>query len=241
MAIEFIGDSVISVQYFGSTNRYSWRQKSACRVSIPNNFVIRFWDLYFTKFIPFPFHMTTIQLHIIRILQISEPEPGQKRTCEMKILRPNPERILKTQIFQTIRSYVFVAWFPDLSVTIRICILPCLYNLKRQTETNLARILKYMILKDYCTERPLLAIEVWSAEVETCNMRPFHPPLRQPIFYGSRDQRPPGSLLPKSKYPGNEVAKTSENSKLRKAILSAFYNILQRNFGILSSCDEIFV
>jgi hypothetical protein len=62
----------------------------------------------------------------------------------MKILRPNPERILKTQIFQTIRSYVFVAWFPDLSVTIRICILPCLYNLKRQTETNLARILKYI-------------------------------------------------------------------------------------------------
>jgi hypothetical protein len=63
-----------------------------------------------------------------------------------------------------------------------------------------------MILKDYCTERPLLAIEVWSAEVETCNMRPFHPPLRLSIFYGSRDQRPPGSLLPKSKYPGNEVA-----------------------------------
>jgi hypothetical protein len=62
----------------------------------------------------------------------------------MKILRPNPERILKTQIFQTIRSYVFVAWFPDLSVTIRICILPYLYNLKRQTETNLARILKYI-------------------------------------------------------------------------------------------------
>jgi hypothetical protein len=42
--------------------------------------------------------------------------------------------------------------------------------------------------------------------VETCNMRPFHPPLRLSIFYGSRDQRPPGSLLPKSKYPGNEVA-----------------------------------
>jgi hypothetical protein len=39
----------------------------------------------------------------------------------------------------------------------------------------------------------------------------------------------------------------TENYKLRKAILSAFYNILQRNFGILlicdalSSCDEIFV
>jgi hypothetical protein len=37
-------------------------------------------------------------------------------------------------------------------------------------------------------------------------MRPFHPPLRLSIFYGSRDQRPPGSLLPKSKYTGNEVA-----------------------------------
>jgi hypothetical protein len=43
-------------------------------------------------------------------------------------------------------------------------------------------------------------------------------------------------------------AKWLKNGKLRKAILSAFYNISQRNFGILlisgdalSSCDEIFV
>jgi hypothetical protein len=77
-----------------------------------------------------------------------------------------------------------------------------------------------MILKDYCTERPLLAIEVWSAEVETCNMRPFHPPLRLSIFYGSRDQRPPGSLLPKSKYPGNEVDRL--NAKLYYIFIQIF-------------------
>ena len=66
-----------------------------------------------------------------------------------------------------------------------------------------------MILEDELddfTERPLLAIEVRSAEVETCNMRLFHPPLGLSIFYGSRDQLRPGSLLPKSKEPGNEVA-----------------------------------
>jgi hypothetical protein len=64
-----------------------------------------------------------------------------------------------------------------------------------------------MILKDDCTERPLLAIEVRSAEVETCNMRLFHPPLGLSIFYGSRDQLRPGSLLHKRKEPGNEVGK----------------------------------
>jgi hypothetical protein len=51
--------------------------------------------------------MTTFQWHIIRILQISEAEAEQKRTRGMK-LRSNPERI-KGQIFQSIRSYVFVA------------------------------------------------------------------------------------------------------------------------------------
>jgi hypothetical protein len=54
-----------------------------------------------------------------------------------------------------------------------------------------------MILKDDCTERPLLAIEVRIAEVETCNMRLFHPPPGLSIFYGSRDQLRPGSLLHK--------------------------------------------
>ena len=65
-----------------------------------------------------------------------------------------------------------------------------------------------MILKDDCTERPLLAIEVRSAEVETCNMRLFHPPLGLSIFYGSRDQLRPGSLLHTRKELGNEVAGT---------------------------------
>jgi hypothetical protein len=119
--------------------------------------------------------------------------------------RQNPEKI-KGQIFQSIRSYGFVVWFPDLSVAIRICILACLYNLK----ANRNQFSKYfevcMILKDHCTERPLLAIEVWSAEVEACNMRLFHPPLRLSIFYGSRDQLRPGSLLHKRKEPWNEVA-----------------------------------
>jgi hypothetical protein len=44
--------------------------------------------------------------------------------------------------------------------------------------------------------------------VETCNMRLFHPPLGLSIFYGSRDQLRPGSLLHKRKEPGNEVVKT---------------------------------
>jgi hypothetical protein len=34
-----------------------------------------------------------------------------------------------------------------------------------------------MILKDGCTERSFLATEVWSAEVETCNLILFHPLL----------------------------------------------------------------
>ena len=36
-------------------------------------------------------------------------------------------------------------------------------------------------------------------------MRLFHPPLGLSIFYGSRDQLRPGSLLHKRKEPGNEV------------------------------------
>ena len=64
-----------------------------------------------------------------------------------------------------------------------------------------------MILKDDCTERPLLAIEVRNAEVETCDMRLFRPPLGLSIFYGSRDQLRPGSLPMKE--PGNEVGQTT--------------------------------
>jgi hypothetical protein len=82
-------------------------------------------------------------------------------------LRPNPV-LFQSQIFQSIRAYVFVAWFPDLSVSaIRICILACLYNLKANRNQFSKYFEVYMILKDDCTERPLLAIEVWSAEVET--------------------------------------------------------------------------
>jgi hypothetical protein len=91
-------------------------------------------------------------------------------------LRPNPV-LFQSQIFQSIRSYVFVAWFPDTSVAIRICILACLYNLKANRNQFSKYFEVYMILKDDCTERVLLAIEVWNAEVETCIMRLFHPPL----------------------------------------------------------------
>jgi hypothetical protein len=118
--------------------------------------------------------------------------------------RPNPERI-KGQIFQSIRSYVFVAWFPDLSFAIRIYSLAYLYYLKANRNQFSKYFEVYMILKDDCTKRPLLAIEVWSAEVETCNMRLFHPPLRLSIFYVSRDQPRPGSFLKKREEPGNEV------------------------------------
>ena len=73
--------------------------------------------------------------------------------------RPNPERI-KGQIFQNIRSYVFVAGFPDLSVAIRIYSLAYLYYLKANRNQFSKYFEVYMILKDDCTKRPLLAIEV---------------------------------------------------------------------------------
>jgi hypothetical protein len=85
-----------------------------------------------------------------------------------------------------------------------------------------------MILKDDCTERPLLAIEVRSAEVETCNKRLFHPPLGLSIFYGSRDQLRPGSLLPKSKEPGNEVGKACQGKTVNR--VHKIVNLLRTNW-----------
>jgi hypothetical protein len=145
-------------------------------------------------------------------IQISEPEKEQKRTHEMK-QRPNPERI-KGQIFQSIRSYVFVAWFPDLSVAVRIYSLAYLYYLKANRNLFSKYFEVYMILKDDCTKRRLLAIEVWSAEVETCNMRLFHPHLKLSIFYVSRDQPRPGSFLKKREVPGKEVGSWGQCEKL---------------------------
>jgi hypothetical protein len=75
------------------------------------------------------------------------------------------------------RSYAFVTWFPDMSVAIRIWLLACFYTLKANRDQLSKYFEVYMILKNDCTERPLLAIEVWNAEVETCIMRLFHPPL----------------------------------------------------------------
>jgi hypothetical protein len=61
---------------------------------------------------------------------------------EMK-LRPNLERI-KEQIFQSIRPYVFITLFPDLSVATKVCSLACLYNLKANRDQFVASIFKYI-------------------------------------------------------------------------------------------------
>ena len=124
--------------------------------------------------------------------------------------RPNPEKI-KGQIFQsaTIRFRCLTC------VVLRIYSLACLYiNLKANRNQFSKYFEVYMILKDDCTKRPLLAIEVWSAEVETCNMRLFHPLLRVSIFYRSRDQSRPGSFLKKREEPWNEVALLSSISEI---------------------------
>jgi hypothetical protein len=115
--------------------------------------------------------------------------------------RPNPEKIKAIISKHTIIRFRCLI----LSVAIRICSLACLYNLKANRNQFSKYFEVYMILKDDCTERLLLAIEVWSAEVETCNVRLFHSPLRLSIFYGSRDQLRPGSFLQKREEPGNEV------------------------------------
>jgi hypothetical protein len=124
----------------------------------------------------------------------------------------------RPQIFQsTTILYVFVAWFPDLCVAIRIYSLACSYiniNIKANRNQISKYFEVYMILKDDCTKQPLLAIEVWSAEVETCNMRLFHPPLRVSIFYRSRDQPRTASFLKKREVPGNEVALLSSISEI---------------------------
>jgi hypothetical protein len=78
----------------------------------------------------------------------------------------NPETI-KWQIFPSIYDHTFplLAWFSDLSVAIGIYSLACLYNLKANRNQFTKYFEVYMILKDDCTERPLLAIEVWSGNM----------------------------------------------------------------------------
>jgi hypothetical protein len=164
----------------------------------------RFWDHYLIKFIPFPYENNSMARYknIIRIwTRVRYRNVCMKWNCAL-----TPRDNKRANISKHIRSYVFVAWFSDLFVAIRIYSLACLYNLKANRNQFSKYFEVYIILKDDCTERSLLAIEVWSAEVETCNLILFHPPLRLSIFYGSRDQPRPGSLLPKSKEPGNEVA-----------------------------------
>jgi hypothetical protein len=145
----------------------------------------RFWDLYLTQFIPFPYDNNSMAYYknIINIWTRARTETY-------------PERI-KGKTFESMRSYVFVAWFPDLSVAIRICILGCLYNLK----ANRNQISKYFELWSIYDSQEWL----YRTEVEICNMRLFHSPLRLSIFYGSRDQLRPGSFLQKREEPGNEV------------------------------------
>ena len=86
--------------------------------------------------------MTTIQWLIIRILYVSEPEPDTE-TYAWNETAPEPRDNKSANISKHIRSYVFVAWFSDMSVALRICSLACLYDLKAN-RNNLASILKYI-------------------------------------------------------------------------------------------------
>jgi hypothetical protein len=80
-----------------------------------------------------------------------------------------------------------------------------------------------------------------------------NPPAIQKVWVSSREAQiePPLIEFSEKRYqfPVRNT-KWLKNGKLRRAILSAFYNISQRNFGILlilwcsfrlSSCDDIFV
>jgi hypothetical protein len=166
----------------------------------------RFWDLYLTKFIPFPYDNNSMAYYKNIILKYLNQ--SQKVTYAWNKTAPEPQEN-KRAVFQSIQSYVFVAWFPDLSVAIRIYSLACLYNLKANRNQFSKYFEVYMVLKDDCTERPLLAIDVWSAEVETCNLRLFHPPLRLSISFGPRDQLRPGSFLPRRKSLGTRLQRIS--------------------------------
>ena len=66
-------------------------------------------------------------------------------------------------------------------------------------------------------------------------MRLFHPPLGLSIFYGSRDQLRPGSLLHKRKEPGNEVAR---RGALAKSISN--WHLIGYNEGYCSNNVYIF-
>ena len=174
----------------------------------------RFWDLYLTKFIPFPYDNNSMAYY--KNINVSEPDT---ETYAWNEIAPEPRDNKRANISKHIRSYVFVAWFSDLFVAIRIYSLTCLYNLKANRNQFSKYFEVYMILKDDCTERSPLAIKVWSAEVETCNLILFHPPLRLSIFYWSRDQPRPGSYLKKREEPGNEVAPQPGHSNLTKYII----------------------
>jgi hypothetical protein len=63
-----------------------------------------------------------------------------------------------------------------------------------------------MISKLIGTKHSLLAIEVYSAKVETCNLILCLLPLGRSNFRVPRDQPQPGSFLNKREEPGNEVA-----------------------------------
>jgi hypothetical protein len=105
----------------------------------------RFWDICLPKFMPFPYDNNSLAYYknIINIWTRARTE-----TCAWNETAPEPRENKRANISKHIRSYVFVAWFPDLSVAIRICILACLYNLKanRNQFTDLASILKYIWL-----------------------------------------------------------------------------------------------
>ena len=132
-----------------------------------------------------------------------------------------------------------------MSVAIRICLLACLYNLKANRNQFNKYFEVYMILKDDCTEQ----LQNGHSLQSKCEMRKWKhvlcdfsiPPPPCPwatIFYGSRDQRPPGSLLHKRKEPGNEVVTYIVQFQNGGCVMSGqiIFLAISLNFGRIVLC-----
>ena len=66
-------------------------------------------------------------------------------------------------------------------------------------------------------------------------MRLFPYPLRQSIFYGTRDQPQPGSFLHKREEPGNEVGKDSGSDISTSQDVR---NVVAFQNGLIQQCFE---
>ena len=148
----------------------------------------------FNKFIPF--HITTIQWHIIRIFYSKYLNPRQNRNVRVKWNCAENKRanISKHTI---IRFRCLISW---LVRSIRIYSLAGLYNLKAN-KTNFYFFSKYfevyMIQKDDSSGGHSLQskCEVRKWKHVIWDQRLSHPPDRLSILYGSRDQPQPGYFL----------------------------------------------